>query len=71
MDFIKKLFHKFVNRETIVYLIFGVLTTLVSWGLYYGLRALDWDYRVCKVISWIGAVTFAYLRSPFLHTRMF
>lgn len=31
MKLIKNLFNKFVNRETISYIIFGVLTTAVNW----------------------------------------
>ncbi|MCR5823728.1 MAG: GtrA family protein [Lachnospiraceae bacterium] len=34
MEFIKKLFKRVVNRETVMYLIFGVLTTLVNWVVY-------------------------------------
>jgi putative flippase GtrA len=54
------------NREIIVYLIVGVLTTIVSLGVYYGLvltildpnKALE--LQIANVISWIAAVTFAY-----------
>lgn len=54
------------NREIIVYLIVGVLTTIVSLGVYYGLvltildpnKALE--LQIANVTSWIAAVTFAY-----------
>ena len=41
----KKLFEKY--REIIVYLIFGVLTTLVSMGVYFGI--LLFAEHVCKI----------------------
>ena len=31
---IKTLWNKFVNRESVSYIIFGVLTTLVDWVVY-------------------------------------
>lgn len=64
IDKIKNIYFK--NREIIVYLIVGVLTTIVSLGVYYGLvltildpnKALE--LQIANVISWIAAVTFAY-----------
>lgn len=53
-------------REIIRYLIVGVLTTVVSLGVYYGLTMtfLDPDnavqLQIANVVSWIAAVTFAY-----------
>ena len=57
---LKALWNKYVNRETVTYVIFGVLTTLVNYIIYYGLRALDVDYKIAEVIAWIGAVLFAF-----------
>ena len=37
---ITKLWKKLVNRETISYLVFGVLTTLVDWVSYWYMRLL-------------------------------
>lgn len=54
-------------REFIHYLIAGGLTTLVSMILFYGstLTFLDgndaFELQVANVISWIGAVSFAYV----------
>ena len=42
---IDKIWKKLVNRETISYLIFGVLTTLVDWISYWYMRRLGIDYR--------------------------
>ena len=60
-----KLFNKY--HEVIMYLIFGVLTTLISLLVYYGLvytvlnpdNALE--LQTANVISWIAAVIFAYV----------
>ena len=34
----EKLFKKLFSREVILYIIFGVLTTLVNWGAFYVLN---------------------------------
>lgn len=53
-------------KEIINYLIVGVLTTVVSLGVYYGLVLTVLNPRdalqlqIANVISWICAVTFAY-----------
>ena len=48
-------------REIIVYLIVGVLTTVVSLLSYYLFRIFITNYQVCTVLSWICAVLFAYV----------
>ena len=54
-------------REIVNYLIFGVLTTVVSLVLYYGLVStvlnpdVAWQLQLANVISWIGSVLFAYV----------
>lgn len=61
---IKELFNKY--REIIMYLVFGVLTTVVSLVVYYLLvyTILNPDnafqLQLANVISWIASVTFAY-----------
>ena len=53
--------------EIIRYLIVGVLTTVVSLGIYYGLvyTILDpnnaTELQIANITSWIGAVIFAYI----------
>ena len=42
------LWGKFVNRETISYLIFGVLTTLVDWISYAVFRHNGMNYRMAS-----------------------
>lgn len=54
-------------KEIINYLIVGILTTLVSLGVYYAcvLTVLDpsdpLQMQTANVVSWIAAVTFAYV----------
>lgn len=61
---ISKLYKKY--KEIIHYLIVGVLTTVVSLGVYYAcvLTFLNPEHalqlQAANVISWIAAVTFAY-----------
>ena len=64
MKKIKNLFIKY--QEIISYLIFGVLTTVISLATYYLLvyTILDpnkgFELQIANIISWIAAVTFAY-----------
>ena len=55
------LWKKLVNRETVSYLIFGVLTTLVDWLVYPILRWLDYSVAVSSAGSWAAAVLFAFV----------
>ena len=62
---IKELYKKY--KEIINYLIFGILTTIVSLGTYYllVLTVLDPDnpieLQIANIIAWITCVTFAYI----------
>lgn len=64
-DLFKKYYLKY--KEIINYLIVGVLTTVVSLGVYYGLvfTVLNPDsavqLQIANVVSWIIAVIFAYV----------
>lgn len=61
----KKLFLKY--KEIIMYLIMGVLTTVVSWGTYtlfawiLPIRNEDLLVLMANVLSWVFAMTFAYI----------
>ena len=57
----KTLFNKLLNKETIMYLIFGVLTTAVDYLSYCLLRLFGTNYMIANVISWILAVAFAFI----------
>ncbi len=67
MQKLKALFIKY--KEIIMYLIFGVLTTVVSWVSYALFEMLFkgvipdkfWLATVANVLSWIAAVLFAYV----------
>ena len=64
MDRIKELLRKY--KEIILYLIVGVMTTVVSWLTYAGLRlVLNVDnpfwMQVAVVTRWVAGVTFAYV----------
>ena len=55
----KKLIEKY--KELILYVIFGVLTTIVNYAVYFGCKALHLPYQPSTVIAWIAAVAFAYI----------
>ncbi len=57
----ERIWSRFVNRETVSYLIFGVLTTLVDWISYWLMRWAGVDYRVATALSWVAAVLFAFV----------
>ena len=63
MDKIKALFKKLVNKETVTYVIFGVLTTLVNLLVFKGFDVLFKGkyYLFTNTIAWIAAVAFAYV----------
>ncbi|MDO4548856.1 MAG: GtrA family protein [Clostridia bacterium] len=48
-------------REIAMYVVFGVLTTLVNWLTYYALtRALAVDVTPANALAWVTSVLFAY-----------
>lgn len=53
-------------KEIINYFIVGILTTIVSLGVYYGCVVtvlnpiIAWQLQIANIISWIVAVIFAY-----------
>jgi putative flippase GtrA len=56
-----KIYHKLVNRETIAYVIAGVLTTIVNFASYEGLYRLGVPNLTANAIAWVIAVVFAYV----------
>ena len=64
---ISKLIKKVCTKEVIMYLIFGVLTTIVSLAVYYVLiftllnpeNAIQ--LQIANILSWIAGVAFAYI----------
>ena len=63
---IKKLILKY--KDILLYLIFGGLTTLVSYGVYLPLyNAAGFSATLSNLISWVAAVAFAFLTNkPFV-----
>ncbi len=59
---LKNLLKKLLNRETMLYLLFGVLTTVVNIGVC-GLLGdyLNWNIYAANTIAWILAVLFAFI----------
>lgn len=56
----KKFWNKY--KEIITYIIFGVLTTLVSWGSYaLFVNLMSMSVFLGNLLSWICAVAFAYV----------
>lgn len=51
----------FFRSEAFRYLFFGVLTTAVSVGSYQVFRWMSVSYQIATVLSWILAVTFAFI----------
>ncbi len=59
MDLVKKYFRKY--RELILYVFFGVLTTLVNWLAYWLLAdLLHADYMAATFLAQVLAILFAY-----------
>lgn len=56
-----KIWRKFMSREVISYLIFGVLTTLVNWVVYGMMVKTGVDYRIATAAAWVISVLFAYV----------
>jgi len=59
---VDKLWNKLFNRETITYLIFGVLTTLVDWISFYIMsERMGIHYLLGTCGAWAAAVAFAFI----------
>lgn len=57
----KKFLHRVFNRETALYLLFGVLTTLINIALCGLMTQLwHWDVVLSNVLGWIVSVLFAF-----------
>ena len=61
----KKIFEKIkgllANRELVLYLLFGVLTTVVDWVVSFALYHTSLNTHIANVIAWVAAVLFAYV----------
>lgn len=59
---IKKIAEKIVTKEVILYIIFGLLTTIINLGSFYVLNSLyKWNENIANLIAILLAVLVAYL----------
>ena len=58
---LKLLFMKLLNRETITYLIFGILTTGINIGIYRLCTTVHIVYWLSTIIAWVIALIFAFM----------
>ena len=62
MKQIKELLKKILTKELILYIVFGVLTTLVNLVSFYVINSLlHWDENIANFIAILLAVIFAYI----------
>ena len=62
MNKIKTILNKFLTKEVILYVIFGVFTTFVNFGFFYLMNnILKWDKNLSNFIAIVLAVLFAYI----------
>ena len=58
----EKLWKKLINKETILYLVFGILTTAINIAVCVLLSdILKWDIYLSNTIAWILSVIFAFV----------
>ena len=57
LDFCNKIIR---NREIMMYLIFGVLTTVISWASYALFVHIGIDINISNALSWVCGVLFAF-----------
>lgn len=69
----KKLLKKLCNKEVILYLVFGVLTTMVDFIIFFiSKNKFNIHYILANCIAWFFAVLFAYVTNKifvFEHTK--
>ena len=58
---LKLLFTKLLNRETISYLIFGVITTGINIGIYRLCTTVHIVYWLSTIIAWVIALIIAFI----------
>ena len=62
MDKIKKITEKILTKEVILYIIFGLFTTIINLGSFYVLNSLcKWNENIANLIAILLAVLVAYL----------
>ena len=67
MELIKKVKEKLFVREIIMYLIFGILTTLVNWVTYFVLvDVVNIEENISNIIAIILSILFAYFTNSYI-----
>ena len=62
MEKVKRLIKKMLTKEVILYVVFGIFTTIVNLGSFYIMNSLlHWDENISNFIAIILAVLFAYI----------
>lgn len=70
MELIKKVKEKVFTREIKMYLIFGILTTLVNWITYFVLvNAFNIEENISNIMSIIISILFAYFTNTYIVFR--
>ncbi len=63
MTFLKKLARRFLTKEIMLYLFFGVLVTVVNFGVFQGMLWL-WgkgSHHYANIVAFVAAASFAYI----------
>lgn len=67
MELIKKLKEKLFVREIIMYLVFGILTTLVNWVTYFVLvDVFNTEENISNITAIILSILFAYFTNSYI-----
>ena len=62
MEKVRKLVEKVLTKEVVLYIVFGVLTTIINLGSFYIMNnILNWDENLSNLIAIILAVLVAYV----------
>lgn len=62
MNKLKKLWRFMTTPEMLLYILFGVFTTLINFAVFAGCDyGLHWPWQVSNVCAWILAVIFAFI----------
>lgn len=62
MEKIKGLLEKLLNRETVLYLVFGVLTTVINYAVFFLFHSVFSLHELAaNAVAWVVAVVFAYV----------
>lgn len=62
MKKIGKIIEKILTKEVILYIAFGILTTIVNLGSFYVMNSiLQWNENISNIIAILLAVIFAYI----------